>query len=72
MDKDKKIRINMQLPGLLFGSALTIIFLQLFANLDISYCSVLEFCVHLFKSLIVYSSLSDLCAILFPFLALCL
>ena len=37
MDKDKKIRINMQLPGLLFGSALTIISLQLFANLDISY-----------------------------------
>ena len=67
MDKNKKIRINMQLPGLLFGSALNIIFLQLFANLDISYCSVLEFCVHLFKSSIVYSSLSDLCEILSHF-----
>ena len=67
MDKNKKIRTNMQLPGLLFGSALTNKFLQLFANLDISYCSVLEFCVHLFKSLILYSSLSDLCAILSHF-----
>ena len=38
MDKNKKIRINMQLPGLLFGTALTIKFLQLFANLDIPYC----------------------------------
>ena len=43
MDKNKKIRINKELPELLFGSALTIKFLQLFANLDISYCSVLEF-----------------------------
>lgn len=67
MDKNKKIRIKMQLPGLLFGTALTIKFLQLLANLDIPYCSVLEFCVHLFKSLIVYSSLSDLCAILSHF-----
>ena len=67
MDKNKKIRINMQLPGLLFGGALIIKFLQLFANLDISHCSLLEFCVHLFKSLIVYTSLSDLCAILSHF-----
>ena len=67
MYKNKKIRINMQLPGLLFGSALTIKFLQLFANLDISHCSVLEFYVHLFKSLIVYTSLSDLCAVLSHF-----
>lgn len=67
MDKNKKIRMNMQLPGLLFGTALTIKFLYLFANLDIPYCSVLEFCVHLSKSLIVYSSLSDLCAILSHF-----
>ena len=67
MDKNKKIRINMQLPGLLFGTALTIKFLQLFANLDIPYCSVLKFCVHLFKTLRVCSSLSDLCAILSHF-----